>query len=139
MLYRLPTWEELEYATRAGTTTLYYWGDEPRRDRANYGTDRCLPCAPRTEGEDRWLYTSPVGSFPPNPWGLFDMAGNVWQWAYRCPLGRCRIEGLHGGSWLTNPEYLQTGEYSTANMEHRNYHIGFRVARNLNEPSGQHE
>ena len=136
--YRLPTWEEIEYAAAAGTTTSYYWGDQPQRDKANYGRDRCLPCGPYAQGADRWLYTSPVGSFPPNAFGLYDMAGNVWQWAQRCqpdpgsmPPKVCRSQVLHGGSWLSNPEYLRTGEYSLADVRHRNYHIGFRVLRTL--------
>lgn len=136
--YRLPTWEEMEYATRAGTATIYYWGDIPRRDQANYGQTKCFPCGPMREGADRWLYTSPVGSFPANPWGLYDMAGNVWEWAEYCradphvvPPRVCRVQILHGGSWLTNPEYLQIGERSSAAMQHKNNGIGFRVARTL--------
>lgn len=136
--YRLPTWEEIEYTTRAGTTTLYYWGDTPRRNQANYGQATCLPCGPMREGADRWLYTSPVGSFPANPWGLYDMAGNVWQWVEYCradpnvvPPRVCRWEILHGGSWLTNPEYLQSGERGSASLQHKNNEIGFRVARTL--------
>jgi sulfatase modifying factor 1 len=137
--YRLPTWEEAEYAARGGTTTSYYWGEQPRRDKANYGIERCLPCGPKREGADRWLYTSPVGSFPPNPFGLYDMVGNAWQWIQRCqpdpnahPSKECRSQALYGGSWLTNPEYLRTGEYSSADIWHRNNEIGFRVARTLN-------
>jgi len=136
--YRLPTWEEIEYAARAGTTSLYYWGDQPRRDQANYGADSCLPCRSRIEGADRWAYTSPVGSFPPNAFGLYDMAGNVWQWAQRCqpdPLTivskDCRTQVLHGGSWLTSPDNLRTGANSSADMRHRNYEIGFRVLRTV--------
>jgi formylglycine-generating enzyme required for sulfatase activity len=138
--YRLPTWEEIEYATRAGTTTLYYWGDTPRRDQANYGKTKCLPCGPMQKGADRWSYTSPVGSFPPNSWGLYDMAGNVWQWVDSCrsdpnamPPRKCRVQVLHGGSWLTNPEYLQPGDAGSAAPQHRNNAIGFRVARTLRE------
>ena len=136
--YRLPTWEEIEYATRAGTATLYYWGDTPRRDLANYGQANCLPCGPMREGADRWLYTSPVGSFPANPWGLYDIAGNVWEWAEYCradpktsPPRECHYQIVHGGSWLTNPGYLQTGERGYANVQHRNSQIGFRIARTL--------
>jgi formylglycine-generating enzyme required for sulfatase activity len=136
--YRLPTWEEMEYATRAGTATLYYWGNTPRRDAANYGKATCFPCGPMQEGADRWLYTSPVGSFPASPWGLYDMAGNVWEWAEACradpratPPTECHWQMLHGGSWLTNPEYLQTGERSWAVVQHKNNAIGFRVARTM--------
>ena len=139
--YRLPTWEEIEYATRAGTTTVYYWGDAAWHDRANYGRSQCLPCGPVREGADRWLFTSPVGSFPSNPWGLYDMAGNVWQWVDSCrvdpkaiPPRLCRVEVLHGGSWLTNPEYLETGASGTAAPKHRNNTIGFRIARTLKAP-----
>ncbi len=133
VVYRLPTWEEIEYAAGAGSASLYYWGDQPQRSRANYGAERCLPCRPQKQGADRWLYTSPVGSFPPNAFGLHDMAGNVWQWAQRCgPEGpQCSSQALHGGSWLTNPEYLSTGEYGLADPRHRNYQIGFRVAATL--------
>jgi formylglycine-generating enzyme required for sulfatase activity len=136
--YRLPTYEEIEYAMRAGTTTLYYWGETPRRDKANFGKTKCVPCGPMREGGDRWLYTSPVGSFPANPWGLYDMAGNVWEWVDHCradpkaqPHMECQLQVLHGGSWLTNPEYLQSGERSSALIQHRNNEIGFRVARTL--------
>jgi len=136
--YRLPTWEELEYATRAGTSTLYYWGNAPRRDQANYGQASCLPCGPQQQGSDQWLNTSPVGSFPANPWGLYDMAGNVWQWMEGChgdpnsrPPMTCPFQLLHGGSWLTSPEYLQTGARSYALLPHRNYEVGFRIARTL--------
>jgi formylglycine-generating enzyme required for sulfatase activity len=136
--YRAPSWEEIEYATGAGRTTPYYWGERPEHDKANYGADQCWPCRPKKQGADRWLYTSPVGAFPPNAFGLYDMAGNVWQWARRCRpdpkdslTGACRSQVLHGGSWLTNPEYLLTGEYSFADARHRNNEIGFRVAKTL--------
>ena len=136
--YRAPTWEEAEYAAGAGAVTPYYWGQRADHDQANYGADKCLPCRPKRQGADRWLYTSPVGSFPPNAFGLYDMAGNVWQWAQRCrpdakdsSPGVCRSQVLHGGSWLTNPEYLLTGEYSYADARHRNNEIGFRVAKTL--------
>jgi formylglycine-generating enzyme required for sulfatase activity len=136
--YRMPTWEEMEYATRAGTTALYCWGDTPRRDAANYGKTKCFPCGPMKQGADRWLYTSPVGFFPPNPWGLYDMAGNAWQWSEGCraspkalPPKECHWQILHGGSWLTNPEYLQSGARSWAVVRHRNNEIGFRIARTV--------
>jgi formylglycine-generating enzyme required for sulfatase activity len=69
--YRLLSEAEWEYAARAGTTTAFYWGDEIDKENAN-----CHRC------ENQWskLRTSPVGSFKPNQFGLYDMAGNVWQW-----------------------------------------------------------
>ncbi len=81
--YRLLTESEWEYASRAGTNTAYPWGDSASRDYANYGTDTTVGVG-HAEGKDKWVYTSPVGSFPPNPWGLYDMQGNVLQWVEDC-------------------------------------------------------
>src|SRR6476659_6572344 len=80
--YRLLTEAEWEYAARAGTTTAYPWGAQPSHEYANYGADSC--CSGRALGRDKWTYTSPVGSFPPNAFGLYDMHGNVLQWVQDC-------------------------------------------------------
>jgi formylglycine-generating enzyme required for sulfatase activity len=79
--YRLLTESEWEYAARAGTTTPYPWGSSASRDNANYGADNWGGLA---SGRDRWVNTSPVGSFPPNAFGLYDMHGNVLQWVQDC-------------------------------------------------------
>jgi formylglycine-generating enzyme required for sulfatase activity len=65
--YRLPSEAEWEYAARGGTKTAYWWGNQMRNDMAKSGGG-----------------TSPVGSFPPNPFGLYDTAGNVWEWVQDC-------------------------------------------------------
>ena len=80
--YRLPSEAEWEYAARGGTTTAFPWGPDARRDRLNYGAERC--CSGLAEGADRWAYTSPVGSFPSNAFGLRDMHGNAMQWVQDC-------------------------------------------------------
>jgi formylglycine-generating enzyme required for sulfatase activity len=75
---RLPSEAEWEYAARAGSKTKYYWGDEPSRDYTNSGKEEGF--GDGVEGNDKWANTAPVGSFKPNPWGLHDMTGNVYEW-----------------------------------------------------------
>ena len=73
--YRLPSEAEWEYAARAGTATKWPWGDRFQRGRAN-----CADCGGRWQG----MRTAPVGSFPPNAWGLHDMHGNVTEMLLDC-------------------------------------------------------
>jgi formylglycine-generating enzyme required for sulfatase activity len=80
--YRLLSEAEWEYAARAGSTTPYPWGPAPSHELANYGGDTC--CSPLATGRDRWLHTSPTGSFPANAFGLHDMHGNVLEWVQDC-------------------------------------------------------
>ena len=84
--YVLPTEAQWEYACRAGTTTAYSWGNDINSSRANYNWDN------PNDGNDS-KQTVNVGQFSANPWGFFDMHGNVWEWvqrlegelSYRCP------------------------------------------------------
>lgn len=80
--YRLLSESEWEYAARAGSTSAFPWGPTADHAHANYGQDDC--CGPRVLGRDRWENTSPVGSFPPNRFGLYDMHGNVFEWVQDC-------------------------------------------------------
>jgi formylglycine-generating enzyme required for sulfatase activity len=131
--YRLPSEAEWEYAARAGTTTAYYWGDD-------FSKGRCAGCSAPYHGSK----TAPAGSFAPNPWGLYDMVGEVWQWTqdpYHKDYSGAPADGrswetggearvLRGGAWY--------GEDSHVAMQTRSayrYHdsasgdiIGMRVA-----------
>ena len=73
--YRLPSEAEWEYAARAGTETVYSWGNDIGDNRAN-----CDGCPSQWDE----FKTAPVGSFAANAWGVHDMHGNVWEWVRDC-------------------------------------------------------
>ena len=143
--YRLLSEAEWEYAARAGTTTPYYWGSEATHERANYGQDDC--CGPLTRGSDRWRFTSPVGSFTPNAFGLYDMAGNAWQWTEDCyhesysgapsegspwVHSDCKFRVLRGGAWDGHPPSFRSARRGWHVPMTGTFHSGFRVAKTLN-------
>ena len=80
--YRLLSEAEWEYAARGGTSSAYPWVSGRTHNFANHGTEKC--CGGLVDGGDRWLFTSPVGAFPPNRFGLYDMSGNVLQFVADC-------------------------------------------------------
>jgi formylglycine-generating enzyme required for sulfatase activity len=130
--YRLPSEAEWEYATRAGTETSYWWGAKATAENANYGGN---------VGK-----TTDVGSYPANPWGLRDTAGNVWEWCEDCwnesyegapkdgsvwSRGNCSLRVVRGGSWNYVPRGLRSADRSRSNPSDRSNNLGFRVAKTL--------
>jgi len=80
--HRLPTEAEWEFAARGGTKSEFYWGDEVTGKEGNFCDSECDLNARDTNVTDGFKNTAPVGSFPPNPYGLYDMAGNVSEWVF---------------------------------------------------------
>ncbi len=133
--YRLPSESEWEYAARAGTTSKFYWGETIAPKMAH-----CKGCGSSTDISG----PLPVGSFPPNAFGLFDMSGNVDQWVADCfhrnyqgaPVDgsawkepNCRSRVLRGGSWRSDPTYLHSAARASYDTDVRYLTNGLRVAR----------
>ncbi len=135
--YRLLSESEWEYTARAGTQTRYWWGDEIGTNRAN-----CDGCGSRWDNEQ----TAPVGSFSANALGLYDVHGNVWEWAGDCwnesysgaptdgsvwESGECGRRVLRGGSWINYPPFLRSAYRNPNSTGNRLNYVGFRVARTI--------
>ena len=137
--FRLPTEAEWEYACRAGTTTPFSTGANLTSEQANY--DGRYPYAgfPAGTFRDR---PAPAGSYPPNPWGLFDLHGNVWEWCRDdfCPypsgestdpVGSCDsgLRVIRGGSWTFNGDSARCAVRYTHRPEDEGPSLGFRLVR----------
>ena len=94
----------------SGTTTPYPWGANPSHDHANYGAEAC--CSGLASGRDQWVNTSPVGSFAPNAFGLYDMHGNVMQWVQDCFASSYRGLPTDGSAYEKVVTLRLTGELS---------------------------
>ena len=136
---RLPSEAEWEYAARAGTKTNYFWGDAIANNQAN-----CDGCGSQWDNKQ----TAPVASFAANPWGLYDMHGNVWEWVQdcwhedyqsapsdgsawqkQCIDSRRRV--LRGGSWDLYPDLARSALRFWFNPDSRDDDAGFRVVCSL--------
>jgi formylglycine-generating enzyme required for sulfatase activity len=144
--YRLLSEAEWEYAARSGTTTAYSWGNEVAQNNAN-----CHGCGSQWDNKA----VAPVGSFAPNPFGLHDMHGNVWEWVEDCihldyegapedgstwagegavleKFGRdCDWHMIRGGSYVSEPASLRSAHRDKGNSVYRDGSTGFRVGRTL--------
>jgi formylglycine-generating enzyme required for sulfatase activity len=147
--YRLPSEAEWEYVCPAGTRTQFFWGSSITPEQASYDGS----AEPYKGGGKKSEYrkgTVSGKSFEANPWGLYQVHGNVWEWcedfwhdsyAYKPETlkatGGARAAGgtvfhvLRGGSWSVNPQYLRAACRNIDLPVARSYDIGFRVARTI--------
>jgi formylglycine-generating enzyme required for sulfatase activity len=155
---------EREYVTRAGTSLAYWWDATVRPDQANYlqgepaagtnaaGKAKVASAAaskvspPQITPASTAAGTVPVNLYQPNPWGLFQVHGNVAEWLEDCwngnyegaPLnasavrtGDCSRHVLRGGGWSLSAEEIRSAFRDFAMKDRRYVHVGFRIARDL--------
>ena len=136
--YRLPTEAEWEYTARAGTETAFWWGNGISQDQANYGGNH--------------MKIVLVDQFRPNPWGLYQVHGNIWEWTgsrYNENYGGAEMlyyggaEMLYsdrdisgslvgrGGAWFGGPAWVRSAARTGFIPATRNSNLGFRLARSL--------
>ena len=139
--YRLPSEAEWEYAARAGSTTARWWGDD-----LGSGHTNCNGCGSKFDNR----YLAEVDDFAPNPFGLYGMLGNAWQWTADCwhdsfvgappdgsawTAGDCTRHVMRGGAWNNLPIFVRSAarNASTSNDKEWDYSSlsGFRIARTL--------
>ena len=142
--YRMLSESEWEYAARAGTETAFHTGRTISTEEANYDGRSIYGSGQKGQ---RWGKTTPVGSFEPNGFGLYDMHGNVWEWVEDCwninyrrapddgsawLRGDCGKRVMRGGAWFLPPDMLRSAmRYRDHSWSRTRHYYGFRVARTL--------
>ena len=154
LLFRLPSEAHWEYACRAGSTTAYWWGNNPedgkgKENVADASAKKKFPDWPLDFSfDDGFAYSSPVGSFMANDWSLKDMSGNVEEWCSDWyedyPAGTAidpegpedgSVRVLRGGSWKTGPLSCRSAGRGTGSSDVWNETLGFRLE--LSDVSGE--
>ncbi len=132
---RLPTLDEWEIACRAGSETDYFFGNDAGKigQYANiwHGKDHLLP-----DSSDAYMYTAPVGSFKPNPWGLYDMYGNVFEFCSGKLINSesNTIAHARGGSWWCSKNacnFFNSYDIGRVNIHASFSNQGFRVVKQI--------
>ena len=140
-VYRLPTEAEWEYAARAGTETAFWWGNSITTDQANYDGNYTYRSGPKGVYRKK---TVPVDQFQPNPWGLYQVHGNTWEWTGSCYevnyggmemqcTGRNEVgaRAVRGGSWGNAPVGVRSALRGRYDPTTRYSARGFRLARSF--------
>ncbi len=137
--YRLPSEAKWEYACRVGTTTPFHFGETITDKLANYYASETYADEPKGEYRGK---TIPVGSFPPNAFGLYDMHGNLWEWCEddwhdnyngapadgsAWTSGKSSKKVIRGGFWINLPWLCRSACRLNSFRDDRNFDIGFRV------------
>jgi formylglycine-generating enzyme required for sulfatase activity len=143
--YRLLSESEREYVARAGTTTAYWWGDQFEPAQANSAPGNRLLFSAST-GDIARPRTMPVRSFAPNPWGLYQVHGNVYDWVEDCwhenydgapsdgsawLSGNCDRHVLRGGAFSRNMQTARSAARIWSGSSNRIIYMSVRVARTL--------
>lgn len=152
--YRLPSEAEFEYMARAGTQGRYPWGNEnpPPKGVANLAGGNDVSPSGRHWANafvgygDGWWGPAPVDTFKPNPWGLYDLSGNVSEWVADCwhasfrraPVDGaawfnpgCRARVVRGGAWASSPQQARAAWRSSQDSDATSARVGFRVVRGI--------